>query len=268
MAEIPLMPMAGMNVVAEEAALQRGGDNPRVYVRDAVNVNVSPAGQPSLRAGTRRVTATGYRNLWQSPLHRDTFGTLGSQWVKIDPLSWTSEVLEDVGEGEVSHEVLNNVVCVAAPAGIFTFDGARGPLTEEDKTFLLLAARHSGQALERLRLFAAEQEGRVRAELLYGLARAVIGADRVELVFEAALDAIRLGLGADRAAILVLDSAGVMRFRSWRNLSDEYRRAVEGHSPWGRGAHDPQPVVVPDVETDASMAPFPTCSKPRFARSG
>jgi len=138
----------------------------------------------------------------------------------------------------------------------FTFDGSRGPLTEEDKSFLLLAARHSGQALERLRLFAAEQEGRVRAELLYGLARAVIGADRVELVFEAALDAIRLGLGADRAAILVLDGAGVMRFRSWRNLSDDYRRAVEGHSPWGRGAHDPQPVVVPDVETDAAMAPF------------
>jgi hypothetical protein len=125
MADIALMPMAGMNVVAEDAALQRGGDSPRLFVRDAVNVNVSAAGQPSLRAGTRRVTEIRYRDLWQSPLHRDTFGTLAGQWVKIDPMTWTSEALLAVGDGDVWHEVLNNLVCVAAPAGIFTFDGAR-----------------------------------------------------------------------------------------------------------------------------------------------
>jgi hypothetical protein len=53
-----------------------------------------------------------------------------------------------------------------------------------------------------------------------------------------------------------------MRFRSWRNLSDEYRRAVEGHTPWARGARDPQAVVVADVETDPAMAAF----RPLFQR--
>lgn len=138
----------------------------------------------------------------------------------------------------------------------FTFDAPRGPLTDDDKDFLLLAARHSGQALERLRLFGAEQDGRLRAELLYGLARAVIGAERVELAFEAALDAMKVGLGTDRAAILVQDGAGVMQFRAWRNMSEEYRRAVEGHSPWARDARDPQPIVVADAANDPGLTAF------------
>ena len=44
MAYIPLMPLAGINNVAEDAALQRGGDAARLYVRDAVNVDLTPAG--------------------------------------------------------------------------------------------------------------------------------------------------------------------------------------------------------------------------------
>lgn len=124
MADIPLMPLAGMNNVAEDAALQRGGDAARLYVRDAVNVDLTPAGKAELRPGVRRVTDSPYRNLWQSPLHRDTFATLGDQWGRVDPLTWSHEPLATVGEGPVSHQVLNNLVCVAGPAGIFTFDGA------------------------------------------------------------------------------------------------------------------------------------------------
>lgn len=123
MVEIPLMPLAGMNNVAEDPALQIVGNAPRLYVREALNVNVTPQGKAELRKGVRRVTDTVYRNLWQSPLHGDTFGTLGDSWVRVDPLTWSHEVLATVGEGPVSHVVLNNQVCVAAPAGIFTFDG-------------------------------------------------------------------------------------------------------------------------------------------------
>ena len=47
-----------------------------------------------------------------------------------------------------------------------------------------------------------------------------------------------------------------MRFTAWRGLSDAYRQAVEGHSPWTPDAVDPQPIVVPDVTKDASLAPF------------
>lgn len=125
MADIPLMPLAGINLVAEDAALQRGGDAARLFVRDAVNVDLTPAGKADLRPGVRRVTDAPYRNLWQSPLHSDTFATLGEQWVKVDPATWASEPLSTLGDGPASHVVLNNLVCVAGPSGIFTFDGAK-----------------------------------------------------------------------------------------------------------------------------------------------
>jgi signal transduction histidine kinase len=53
-----------------------------------------------------------------------------------------------------------------------------------------------------------------------------------------------------------LDAEGVMRFRAWRRLSEKYRRAVEGHSPWSRHAVAPEPVLVPDVDADPAMEAF------------
>ena len=68
-------------------------------------------------------------------------------------------------------------------------------------------------------------------------------------VYEAALDAIIRALGCTRASVLLLDDTGIMRFAAWRGLSDVYRRAVEGHSPWPRDVKDPQPVCIHDVHT-------------------
>jgi PAS domain S-box-containing protein len=67
-------------------------------------------------------------------------------------------------------------------------------------------------------------------------------------VYESALDAITRALGCKRAAILLFDDAGIMRFAAWRSLSDEYRRAVEGHSPWTRDVKEPKPVCVSDIQ--------------------
>jgi signal transduction histidine kinase len=39
----------------------------------------------------------------------------------------------------------------------------------------------------------------------------------------------------------------VTRFKAWIGLSEEYRRAVEGHSPWKADQLDPQPACVTDV---------------------
>lgn len=128
MAETLLAPFAGINNVAEDAALQRGGDAPRLFVRDAVNVNLTPEGAAELRPGLRQVSAQPYGNVWQSPLHSDTFGTLLGQWVRIFPDTWDCEPLAVIGEGDVSHELLNNSVCVATPAGIFTFNGSTASL--------------------------------------------------------------------------------------------------------------------------------------------
>lgn len=123
MAATSMMPLAGINTVAEDAALQVGGDSPRLYVRDAVNLDLSPAGKANLRPDIHRISNQPYRNLWQSPLHGDTFATLGEQWGRLDAATWSLEPLAQLGEGDVSHAVLNNMVCVAGPAGIFTYDG-------------------------------------------------------------------------------------------------------------------------------------------------
>jgi PAS domain S-box-containing protein len=40
---------------------------------------------------------------------------------------------------------------------------------------------------------------------------------------------------------------GTMRFAAWRGLSDEYRGAVEGHSPWAKDEPDPKPIYINDV---------------------
>ena len=42
-----------------------------------------------------------------------------------------------------------------------------------------------------------------------------------------------------------------MQFVAWRGLSDAYRQALAGHSPWKPGERDPEPVLVRDVlDTD------------------
>ncbi|HEU5058468.1 MAG TPA: PAS domain-containing protein [Kofleriaceae bacterium] len=144
----------------------------------------------------------------------------------------------------------------------FTFDGAP-PIDDGQKSFLLLTARYCAQALERLRLLDAErqsreqaEEARVRAELLHQLARAIIVARGIGDVYQAALGAIGRALATERAAVLVLDDGGVMRFVAQRGLSERYQRAVEGHSPWRPDEPDPQPVLVPDVAAAPELAGF------------
>ncbi len=66
-------------------------------------------------------------------------------------------------------------------------------------------------------------------------------------VYDAALDAIIAALHGTRASILRCDADGVMRFAAWRGLSDRYRSAVEGHSPWAVGETNPAPVCLPDT---------------------
>ena len=73
--------------------------------------------------------------------------------------------------------------------------------------------------------------------------------------FAAALDAIANALNCERASILLFDQKRVMRFVAWRGLSDGYRAAVDGHSPWTPDAASPAPIYVPDIDlSDESEA--------------
>src|SRR5580765_3214159 len=69
----------------------------------------------------------------------------------------------------------------------------------------------------------------------------------LDQAYGAALDAISEMLGCSRASILRFDDGGRLRFVAWRGLSEQYRAAVEGHSPWKMGEEDPQPLYLADI---------------------
>jgi PAS domain S-box-containing protein len=89
-------------------------------------------------------------------------------------------------------------------------------------------------------------------EVATALARA---ADAREAA-EAVNDALQRTTGLSRTAVLLFAEDGACRFVGWRGLSEEYRRAVEGHSPWKQDAAEAEPILVPDVAADASLAPL------------
>ena len=83
--------------------------------------------------------------------------------------------------------------------------------------------------------------------LMYELADVVNRAEVLSDLFEKALDVIIASVNADRASILLFDDEGIMRFKTWRGLSDEYRSKVEGHSPWTSDESDPKPITIGNV---------------------
>jgi PAS domain S-box-containing protein len=86
-------------------------------------------------------------------------------------------------------------------------------------------------------------------EALYRLSNQLHRADTSEDIYAASLEAILSALQCDCASILLFDETNVMRFVAWRGLSDEYRKATDGHSPWTPDAKDPQPISMDDVST-------------------
>jgi PAS domain S-box-containing protein len=83
---------------------------------------------------------------------------------------------------------------------------------------------------------------------LYEFTNRLYRAESLKVVYDAALDAIVRALHCSRASILRTDEQGVMRFVAWRGLSDAYRSAVDGHSPWAVDEPNPRPVCIDDVE--------------------
>jgi PAS domain S-box-containing protein len=95
-------------------------------------------------------------------------------------------------------------------------------------------------------------------QALYQLTAALSRTTVLEDVYDAALAGLLQALEVDRASILLFDLDGVMRFKAWRGLSVAYRRATEGHTPWSPNTLDPQPVLVPDVDAESTLAPLHT----------
>ncbi|HVZ52238.1 MAG TPA: PAS domain S-box protein [Pseudolabrys sp.] len=81
-------------------------------------------------------------------------------------------------------------------------------------------------------------------------------ADSLGATYQAALDAISSALGCHRASILLFDAAGVMRFVAWRGLSDDYRKAIDGHSPWTPDTLSLRPLCIADIARSSEATAF------------
>lgn len=144
----------------------------------------------------------------------------------------------------------------AVGALCFMKEASSGEFGTEDTSFFEELSERIAIGIESDRLYRAHQQSRARTELLYALAQTVIVARDREQVYDAALDTLEQALGTPRSAILTFDKDPAMCFRAWRGLSDEYRAAVEGHSPWARDESNAEPIFIEDVRRDASLAPL------------
>lgn len=149
MATVKLFPIAGMNNVLADDGLKLGGDAPRLYLRDAINIDITETGRVNLRNGVELVSQLKFKNIWQSPLHKDVFATLGNQLVKLDPLNWQHEVLATIGDSLTLYEVVNNLVYIANETGIWIYNGQSiQPLTIDTPAMPMLSMLESGGSLK------------------------------------------------------------------------------------------------------------------------
>jgi signal transduction histidine kinase len=151
----------------------------------------------------------------------------------------------------------------------FTYAGAR-VFDDTGRHFKMIIARHLALALARVQLSEqerqarqvaeeaarAERQARNDVETLYELIASLNRLDDIEAIYDYALHSVLRISRSQRAAILLFDDNGVMRFRAHQGLSDMYRAAVEGHSPWKRDESFPAPIAVADTEADPAWASY------------
>jgi PAS domain S-box-containing protein len=76
----------------------------------------------------------------------------------------------------------------------------------------------------------------------------------LQTVYQTALRGVQDALDVERASLLVFDAAGTMRFVAWSGLSDGYRAAVDGHSPWQVTETAAMSILIADIEQDETVA--------------
>lgn len=101
---------------------------------------------------------------------------------------------------------------------------------------------------------AVEEALAVQLRAVHRLTVALHQAEAAADFYTEAIDTIVAVVDAGRVSLLLFDPDGVMRFKAWRGLSEEYRLAAEGHTPWGPADLDARPILVPDVEADPELA--------------
>lgn len=186
------------------------------------------------------------------------------------PADWVGRSLRDVAAGLRSHapQVMRVMLAEASrikqgdePEGQGEYDIAPRSLAWQNRP-VVAGTRSLGRLVILSDITARKQaeadlQQRLRQlQAIYQLSATVAQALAVTEIYTAALDALTTTLGADRAAILLFDSDGVARFEAWLGLSQAYRQAVEGHSPWPATETNAEPVLVPDVMTEPGLSQY------------
>ncbi len=120
------------------------------------------------------------------------------------------------------------------------------PLSNPDGSIVQLAVTRD--ITQRKRIERDLSDRLRQQEALFQLADQLHRSKSLDDLYRAALDAILKGGQCDRASILLFDDADIMRFVAWRGLSETYRKATEGHSPWKSVDKEPEPICINDVE--------------------
>ncbi len=97
--------------------------------------------------------------------------------------------------------------------------------------------------------------GRVEDKLsaIYRITNSINRADTLEEIYQKAIDGITEVFGISRASILLFNEDKFMEFKAWKGISDEYRKNVEGHTPWKFGQKNPEPIFVENVEKSEEL---------------
>jgi PAS domain S-box-containing protein len=144
----------------------------------------------------------------------------------------------------------------AIGAVVCTRRSAERSYSEEDEALLQEVANRAAIAIDNARLVAELNDANAETDVLYELTDAVNRAESLDGVYAPALEAILRQLDIERCAFLLFDPDGVIRFKAWRGLSDEYRRAVEGHSPWRPDEENAAALSVADVKSAPELAAY------------
>ncbi|GEM_PF-2263122 len=143
------------------------------------------------------------------------------------------------------------------PVIFFTASGSEEIAVEAMKSglddYVTKSARHFGRLPLAARAALELHESRLVLQTLYKMTAALNQASTVDEVCDTALDAVQSVLKVNRSAILLADSEGLMRFCAQRNVSQEFRRALDGFTPWPNGNGNPARLMITDILQDGDF---------------
>ena len=226
-------------VRAEDALSEQGARLAATYEQAAVGIAEIDAEGLLLRANTRLCELMGYPA--EDLLGRSIFHSTHPEDRDLDRQEFRRQVAGEIDRYTTEKRIRRK-------DGGYLWASVSSSSVRDAGGRFLYAVRVQHDITERKRAQKALARRAEQQGALFDFTARLQQARSPEEMYEPALDAILKALRCQRAAILRVDPSGVMRFVSWRGLSEEYRRAVEGHSPWMADTVDPAPICLSDID--------------------